>query len=247
MVQEKPKPTKRGSIFGNFVEKLKSPTTEKKEHDTGFAAVPVKEVEPEASKPLEEAIVAAPTVLAGPETTVTEPAATTEEAKTIATVSTPSKEKEHFSFGKLFGSKDRAKSPAATEKLPEPKMDAAPKIDETVAPAVVEPVQPVEAAAPVSTETAQEAQETPKPAKRASFFGNLTRSLSKAAGGKTQPKEKKDTVAPAPVVEEETTVATVLDDKKEETSAPVISDVPAEAVSVGEAPKSTHPTVATTA
>jgi hypothetical protein len=199
----------------------------------------VKEVEPESSKPLEEAQVAAPVVSAGPETTVTEPAATTEEAKHVATVSTPSKEKEHFSFGKLFGSKDRAKSPAATEKLPEPKADA---VDETAPLAVVEPVQPVEAA-PVSTEPAQETQETPKPAKRASFFGNLTRSLSKATGGKTQPKEKKEPTTPAPVAEEEIIAAPV----KEETAAPAISDIPAEAVSVGEAPKSTNPTVATTA
>jgi hypothetical protein len=59
--EEKPKPTKRGSIFGTFFEKVKSPTTEKKEHDV-VPAVPAKEVEPTpaASKPLEEAQVAAP-------------------------------------------------------------------------------------------------------------------------------------------------------------------------------------------
>jgi hypothetical protein len=177
-------------------------------------------------------------VAAGPETTVTEPATSTEEAKPIAAVSTPSKEKEHFSFGKLFGSKDRAKSPAATEKFSEP------KVDETAAPAAIEtePLQSVEAA-PVSTEAAPE---TPKPAKRASFFGNLTRSLSKATGGKTQPKEKKEPTTPAPVAEEETTTA-LVDDKKDEAAAPVIADIPAEAVSVGEAPKSTHPAFATTA
>ena len=43
-VEEKPKPTKRGSIFGSFVEKLKSPTTEKKESEVG-PAPPAKEPE----------------------------------------------------------------------------------------------------------------------------------------------------------------------------------------------------------
>ncbi|KAF1831490.1 hypothetical protein BDW02DRAFT_505090 [Decorospora gaudefroyi] len=255
MVQEKPKPAKRGSIFGQFVEKLKSPTTEKKEHEAGLAAAPVKEDEPvpEASKPLQEASV----VPVATETPVAEPVTKTDEAKPVAAVSTPSKEKEHFSFGKLFGSKDRAKSPAATDKVHEPKVDAAPKIEDTPAPVAAEPVAPVEAA-PLSAETKTEPvqEETPKPAKRASFFGNLSRSLSKAAGGN---KEKKNTAtSPAPVVEEESTsAAPVLDDKKEEQkdeTAPVsasgeqaIADVPAEAVSVGEAPKSSNPTVATTA
>jgi hypothetical protein len=159
------------------------------------------------------------------------------------------------SFGKLFGSKDRAKSPAATDKVHEPKVEAAPKVEDTAAPVVPEPAQPVE---PLSTdikpEPAQEV-ETPKKEKRQSFFGNLSRSLSKATGGKTQPKEKKDTpTSPAPVVEEESTSsAPAVEDKKDEVSAPSapveqsIGDVPAEAVSVGEAPKSTNPTVATTA
>lgn len=250
-VQEKPKPTKRGSIFGSFVEKLKSPTTEKKESEAGLAATPVKEDEAATeSKPLEEAIVAPPTTTeAG---AATDAAASTEETKPAAAVSTPSKEKEHFSFGKLFGSKDRAKSPAATDKTPEPKIDAAaPKIEDPAAPATTEPVE----AAPVATETkpTEGTEETPKTAKRTSFFGNLSRSLSKATGGKTQPKEKKDTPAsPAPVLEEETSAAPAVEDKKEETpaatDATAISDVPAEAVSVGEAPKSsTNPTVATTA
>jgi hypothetical protein len=241
-VQEKPKPAKRGSIFGSFAQKLKSPTSEKKEHEAGLAATPVKENEQavEDSKPLEEAQVTAPVA---PETTVTEP------PKTEEKISTPSKERGHFSFGKVFGGKDRAKSPAATDKLPEPKTDAAPKIEDSSAPAASEPVQSSEAA-PVAAETKTDVEgETPKPAKRASFFGNLTRSLSKAAGGKTQQKEKKDVTSPAPVLEEETaTSAPAVEEKKDETPE-TVGDVPAEPVSVGEAPKSStaNPTVATTA
>ncbi|EDU40129.1 PH 6 domain containing protein [Pyrenophora tritici-repentis] len=239
VAQEKPKPTKRASIFGNFVEKLKSPTTEKKESEAALAPATVKETETtEASKPLEEAEVAAPVAAEGAATETTE-------TKPVAAVSTPGKEKEHFSFGKLFGSKDRAKSPA-----PESKVDAAaPKIEDASAtPAVAEPA-PVEAA-PVAAETKPEeatpATEAPKADKRKSFFGNLSRSLSKATGGKTQPKDKKDAASPAPVVEEETTAAPV-EEKKEETAVPAVGDVPAENISVGDASKSANPTVATTA
>ncbi|CAN9148596.1 unnamed protein product [Alternaria alternata] len=234
VTQEKPKPQKRGSIFGSFVEKLKSPTTEKKEHEAGLAATPVKENEtiPEASKPLEEAQVAAPVV---PETTTaTEPVVKPEEVKAV---STPSKEKDHFKFGKFFGSKDRAKSPA-----PEPKVDAAaPQIADTT----VEPVQAVEPVPVAETKVeATPETEAPKQDKRKSFFGNLGRSLSKATGNKA-PKDKKEAVSPAPVTEEET-AAPVVEEKKEETATPVVGDVPAEA-SVADASKSANPTVATTA
>ncbi|KAH8727648.1 Pleckstrin homology domain-containing protein [Phaeosphaeriaceae sp. PMI808] len=248
---EKPKPTKRGSIFGSFFEKVKSPTSEKKESDIVPAPL-AKDSEPtvEASKPLDEAVVAAPATTE----TAPEPAALkTDEAKPVETkpaVSTPSKEKEHFSFGKLFGSKDRAKSPAATDKIPEvTKVDAiAPKIEDTTAPVVSEPAE--SAAAPVADSkvepTVADKETTPvKKEKRSSIFGSLGRSLSKA----TKSKDKKDTtVAPTTVPEttepkDETAVAPV-DDKKDETpvvAAPAeksIGDVVPEAVTVGEAPKS---------
>lgn len=240
VAQEKPKPAKRASIFGNFVEKLKSPTTEKKESEAALAPATVKETETaEASKPLEEAEVAAPVAAEGAATETTE-------AKPVAAVSTPGKEKEHFSFGKLFGSKDRAKSPA-----PESKVDAAaPKIEDASATPVVAEPTAVEAA-PVAAETKPEettpATEAPKADKRKSFFGNLSRSLSKATGGKTQPKDKKDATSPAPVVEEETTATAPVEEKKEETAVPAVGDVPADNISVGDASKSVNPTVATTA
>lgn len=257
--QEKPKPAKRGSIFG-LVDKLRSPTHEKKENELVAPAVPAKDAEVAAdSKPLEEAQVGAPT--AAP--VVAEPVATkADEAKADETkpaaVHTPSKEKEHFSFGKLFSSKERAKSPAATPKATEPTSDVAPKIEDTTTPvAAAEPVEPVTAAEPTvpATETkpAEEKAETPKKEKRASFFGNLGRTLSKATGGKkeekkaeapaTVPEGTEETAAPvagAPATKEEIAAATAPAEK-------TIGDVPAEAVTVGEAPKSANPTVSTTA
>lgn len=266
-VEDKPKPTKRGSIFGSFVEKLKSPKEEKKEHDLVAPAAPAKEAETvgEAPKPVEEAQVTAPVPVTPvpAETATTEPVAAKAEEPKSATTSTPSKEKEHFSFGKFFGNKERAKSPSATDKAPapeaktEPKVEAAPKIEETpaVAPITTEPAEPVAPVAETKADAVEEKkEETPKKEKRGSFFSNLSRSLSKATKtGKHE--EKKETTPPATVPETTETPA-VVDTKAEpktETPAPAaaapvektIGDVPAEAVNVGE-PKS-NPTVATTA
>ncbi|KAF1841013.1 uncharacterized protein K460DRAFT_295330 [Cucurbitaria berberidis CBS 394.84] len=231
--EEKPKISKRGSIFGSFVEKLKSPKEEKKEHDFPAPPAPAKDTDavPEASKPLEEAHVAPPA------TPVVHETSATEDTKPVAT-RTPEKEKEHFSFGKLFN-KERAKSPA-----PEVKADVAPRLEDTAvaAPAVVEPVQPVAESKPEVVEEKKE--ETPKKEKRASFFGSLTRSLSKATTKKdVKTHETKETPATVPEVSEETPV---IAENKTETPAPAapveqtIGDVPAEAVTVGE-PKSALP------
>lgn len=268
-VEEKPKPAKRASIFGSFFEKVKSPTAEKKEADIVPAPV-AKDAEPtaESSKPLEEAEVAAPTSVEP----VSEPTAVKadetkpEESKQPA-VSTPSKEKEHFSFGKLFGSKDRAKSPAATDKTPvaEPtKVDAvAPQIEDTTAPAATESSEPV-VAAPVSETKVEPSpvdkkEETPKKEKRGSIFSSLGRSLSKATKGKEHKEAKKETAAPTTVPEaaepkEETpAVAPVVAEEKKEEAAPAaapteqtIGDVAPASINVGEAPKSA-PAVSTTA
>lgn len=254
-VDEKPRPTKRASIFGSFFEKVKSPTSEKKEADLVPAPI-AKDTEatPEASKPLEEAQVA---VLSTIEP-VSEPTAVkADEAK----VSTPSKEKEHFKFGKLFGSKDRSKSPAATDKIAEPsKVDAvAPQIEETPASAT----EPVVAAPVVETVAepavvAEKKEETPaKKEKRGSIFGSLGRSLSKATKSKDTKDSKKETVTPTTVPEatepkDDATVAPTLEDKKDDTpavAAPAeqsIGDVVPGAVTVGEAPKSS-PAVTSTA
>jgi hypothetical protein len=260
-VGEKPKPTKRGSIFGSFFEKVKSPTHEKKEGEL-VPAVPAKDAEhvPEATKPLEEAQVGVPVVEPVQESATLK----TDEVKPVEKttgVSTPTKEKEHFSFGRLFGgsSKDRAKSPAATDKVAEPsKVDAvAPKIEDTTAPVVSEPVEPV-IAAPAAETTAEPiavqdkkddaATATAKKEKRSSIFGSLGRSLSKATKSKDPKDAKKETVTPATVHEEDKTVAPVLDDKKDIVAASgekSTGDVVPEAVTVGEAPKSTS-TVPTT-
>lgn len=100
-VEEKPKPTKRGSIFGNVFAKVRSPTSEKKEADL-VPVVPAKDSEPtpEASKPLEEAQVAVPATVEP----VSEPTTLkTDEAKPLETkpaVSTPSM----YIFAQVYGS-----------------------------------------------------------------------------------------------------------------------------------------------
>ncbi|KAL1604584.1 hypothetical protein SLS59_003779 [Nothophoma quercina] len=257
---EKPKPTKRASIFGSFFEKVKSPSHEKKEADLVPAAAPKEATKetaavPEVQKPVEETLAVAPAA----ETTEAPLAeAKLEAPKTEAAAAkpvTPVKEKEHFSFGKFFGNKEKAKSPA-TETAPTLPATEAPKVEETTAPVVangVEPVVPVAETSAAPVEEKKEETAAPKKEKRGSIFGSIARSVSKA-GGKKEPKEKKETVAPATVeesAEPADKVETPAVAEKEETPVvpaqqSTIGDVTPESVNVGEAPKSSAP-VATTA
>jgi hypothetical protein len=249
-IAEKPKPTKRASIFGSFFEKVKSPATEKKEAEL-IPAAPAKDaaVVPEVQVPAEETV---PTTEATSapiaETKLDAPKA---EGKPV----TPVKEKEHFSFGKFFGNKEKVKSPM-TETAPTlPVTEEAPKIEDAAAPAPevteVAPVAEAPKAEAVEEEKKEETPVTAKKEKRSSIFGNLVRAASKA-GGKKEPKEKKETVAPATVEEASETAAPVAEHKEETVAAApateqsTIGDVVPEAVTVGEAPKSSAP-VATTA
>ncbi|KAF2264545.1 hypothetical protein CC78DRAFT_568242 [Lojkania enalia] len=261
--EEKPKPTKRGSIFGNFVEKLRSPTTEKKESEVAPAA-PAKEPEPTAEAPKVEE-----TPAAAPAEGATE--APKEEAKPAAT--TPHKEKQHFSFGKfLGGAKEKVKSPT-TEKEPAaaeaPKTEEPAKPEETSAPA---PTAEPAAEAPKEEKKEEEAATPASKPKRGSIFGNLTGSVKKEKEGEekhkgisglfrkassaTKPKKEKEPATPAKV-EEETAEAPkeeakeepTKEEKKETPAATepkAIGDVVPEAVTVGQAPKST-PEVSATA
>lgn len=259
-VEEKPKPAKRGSIFGSFVKGLKSPTHEKKEHEvTPAPAVPAKEAETTAEAPkVEETPAVAPATDATPaaaEAPKAEEAKKSEETKPATT--TPHKEKSSFSFGKfLGGAKEKVKSPTG-EKAPEaPKTEEPAKAEETPAVAPVEPV----AEAPKEEkkeETPAEAPKEEEKKKRGSIFGSLIRNASKAGKSK---KEKEATNPPAKVEETaepkeeeaktETPAAVAApEEKKEETPAAApsaIGDVVPDAVTVGQATKSTPP-VATTA
>lgn len=254
---EKPKPTKRGSIFGSFFEKVKSPSHEKKEADL-VPAVEKKEetaATPELAKPVEETPAVAPVAETTTEAPLTEAkldAPKTEAAKPV----TPVKEKEHFSFGKFFGNKEKAKSPAVETPSTLTKAEDAPKVEETPAPVIangVEPAVPVAETSAAPVEEKKEETTAPKKEKRSSIFGSLARTVSKA-GGKKESKEKKE--APATVQEsaeptDKVEAPIVAEEKKEETPVvpaqqSTIGDVTPESVNVGEAPKSSAP-VATTA
>lgn len=271
--EEKPKPTKRGSIFGNFVEKLKSPTHEKKEHEI-TPAVPAKESEVAAEAPkIEEPATTepapvAPAAEAAPVEPTTE-APKTEETK--PTTTTPHKEKQSFSFGKfLGGAKEKVKSPV-TEKTPEaPKTEEAPKVeDASTAPApVAEPTAEVPKEE-TKEDPAVEPTTTPATKKRASIFGALgskkeggedkARSgfggIFRAASKAGKPKKEKEATPAAKVEEaaepkEEKTDAAPLAEERETAAAPAtepatIGDIP-DAVTVGQDSKST-PQVSATA
>ncbi|KZM22812.1 uncharacterized protein EKO05_0001495 [Ascochyta rabiei] len=258
---EKPKPTKRGSIFGSFFEKVKSPSHEKKEADL-IPAIASKDATkettavPEVQKPVEETPAVAPAAetTEAPLAEAKLDAPKTEVAKPV----TPVKEKEHFSFGKFFGNKEKAKSPAVETTPTLAQAEQTPKVEETAAPVVANgvesavPVPETSTAEPI-VEKKEETPAVPKKEKRSSIFGSLARTVSKA-GGKKEPKEKKESVTPATVQEsaeptDKVEVPAVA--AKEETPVvPVqqstIADVTPESVNVGEAPKSSAP-VATTA
>ncbi|KAF1915210.1 Pleckstrin homology domain-containing protein [Ampelomyces quisqualis] len=235
-VEEKPKPTKRASIFGSFFEKVKSPIHEKKEAELVTAPV-AKDTDttPEASKPLEEALVAVPST--------TEPASELSAGKADEKPAavTPTKEKAHFTFGNVFGrgSKDRAKSPAATDKTPASEPS---KVEDAPASTATEHSDPTVAAPAVETKSEKDEK------KRSSIFGSLGRSLSKATKSKDT-KEAKKEAAPPTVPEasesKDDLVAPVVDDKKDDTpvvptaAEQTIGDVAPGAINVGEAPKST--------
>ncbi|KAK4974001.1 hypothetical protein LTR28_010827 [Elasticomyces elasticus] len=106
-----PKPTKRNSIFGAFFEKVRSPTSEKKEPD--FApAVPPKDIERSAGPPvLPETTTTSeiPAIAAASDTTHAVPESSSHVNAINAT--TPRKEKESFLGGWM--NKARAKSPSA--------------------------------------------------------------------------------------------------------------------------------------
>lgn len=249
----KPKPAKRGSIFGFSFDKFKSPTSEKESE-----AVPPVPAKDEASETPAEAPKAEET------TAPVDGAAEASKAETPApTATTPHKEKEHFSFGKFLG-KEKAKSPTTEASPTAPVAEEAPKIEETPAP--VEATETAEEApkeeeakeeTPASTSATPAA--TPK-TKRNSVFsraGGLLRQVSKAGKGK-EPKKEKDATVPTKV--EETAEPAATEEGKEteptpaveSTPAPVatepasIGDVVPDAVTVGQAPKS-NPEVAATA
>lgn len=239
---DKPKVQKRGSVFGTLMGKLKSPTAEKKENDI-VPAVPAKDAEalPEVQKPIEGSAADASTPVdeaSAPLKEATLEAPKTEDTKPVPAV-TPSKEKEHFSFGKLFGGKEKVRSPTAetTSKVQE----SAPQIEDTTSPTSSEPAPALESP---RTEPTEQKEEAPVVKKRSSIFGSLIRSASKA-GGKKDPKEKKEAVAPATVPETtEPKDADLVDDvQKDDTAAApaTIGDVVPDAVTVGQDPKSSTP------
>lgn len=158
------KPAKRGSIFGNFFEKVRSPASEKKEHEIVPAIPPMDTgtVAP-ASAPVMDGAAETPSAAALP---------TTETA-------TPHKEKETF-LGK-FLNKEKAKTPIS-------------EVPPTETPAVAhtgagEPAQPVagKSEIPASTltpyaATTPNAADESKEKRRTSFFGGFGSSMRRKSG-----------------------------------------------------------------
>ena len=196
------KSTKRGSIFGSFFEKVRSPTSEKKEADVAPVPPPKDDVAPvlpptdgtddtappapPKDKPEEAAATGAATAAA------TEEAKETKEAKNEK-ATTPSKEKEGFFKRLLSESKVKGLKPEATKEESKEGAEAAAveesakeaetteaTADKAAEPATENSAAPVtDAAAIAPTEkkeeasTPKESASTPKESKRSSIFGTF--------------------------------------------------------------------------
>lgn len=231
-----PKPVKRGSFFGTFVEKLRSPTHEKKESEIA-PAVPAKDTETPAAPAATETAEEAKPTEAAPATTEAATEAKPEEkpAEKAEKATTPHKEKKNFFDSFLH--KEKAKTPTTEAAPAEAKKEEKPaeetKSEEKPAEKAAEATEP---ATGVTATASAATPEASKDKRRTSFFGNLTGSVKKEKSeGETdgEPKHsklgglfrnpsklgkskeaKKETTTP-PKVEEETPA-------KEESSAPVI-------------------------
>lgn len=281
---DKPRPTKRNSLFGSFFEKVRSPATEKKESEVGPIVPPkdtiVSAEAPQIPGPTTETTIESPAtaepVVEAPATTVPETEAAKIETPAASSTLTPRKEKESF-FGGMMN-KVRAKSPANLNRSAKTEPPAVPpKTEESVVastteepvvaattaeePAAVEPV-----AATTTEEPIVDATNRPKENRRRSFFGGLStkaeglfRKPSQAQHSKEVKKEENVTpstlekseeqAATEPTATEEVaTEAPATETAARETEQPhSIGDVPAEAITVGQAHSSSNPTVSAAA
>ena len=237
--EEKPKVSKRGSIFGRIPSawgSLKSPTKEK-ELDLK-PEVPAKDAAvSDAAPQLPETTTTEPieTPVAAPVTDATTPAITEPTAEATKTeTATPSKEKKNFLSGLSFMNKrERSTSPsAAKEHKTETAAPVVPAKDEVVATEPVKVEEPATEVAPVVAPTTTEAVEEPKASeatsptgtptanKRQSMLGNLGRRASKALN-RIQPKKENTAPTTDKTVEEDAAAPVVADKKVDE---PVVSD-----------------------
>jgi len=241
--EEKPKVSKRGSIFGRIPSawgSLKSPTKEK-ELDLK-PEVPAKDAAvSDAAPQLPETTTTEPieTPVAAPVTDATTPAITEPAPEATKTeTATPSKEKKNFLSGLSFMNKrERSTSPSAAKEQPlkTETTAAAPVVpakDEVVATEPVKTEEPATEVAPVVAPTTSDAVEEPKtseatsPAgtptanKRQSMLGNLGRRASKALN-RIQPKKENTAPTTDKTVEEDAAVPVSTEKKVDE---PVVSD-----------------------
>ncbi len=247
--EDKPKPVKRGSIFGKMQgwgSSIKSPSKEKDQKDAELKPeVPPKDDAAATDAPqLPEPTTTEPTV--EPTTTDSEVKPETSEKKDE--IATPSKEKPTFLSSLSFGNKrNRSISPSAITKDTPSKTEESAVTDATPAPVEESPapeaiaedtaVEPLKATEPATTES-QKTESTPN--KRQSVFGNLGRRASKAFKGIQAP--KKENAAPGTAVKKEETSEASKDvvepaqdgeTKPAEAQPQQIGDVVPEAINIG--------------
>jgi hypothetical protein len=267
--EEKPKPTKRGSIFGRVSSTwgtLRSPAKEKDQKEVELKTEPAKDTVVSENAPQLPETATAGSVAESATPALEEPKAEDKEDKKEESAVSPTTEKNKFLSGiGGFMKRNRSVSPGThlkeSTKKDEPVV--APTAEETAAEpaAAVKPEEPV-AEVPATATSVEPTTETPieetkteatTPNKRQSMLGSLGRRASKAINRLQAP--KKENVAPAatevkkdeaaevkPAEEEAVTNGEV---KKETDEQQAIGDVVPEAVTTGQQQQT--PTVAATA
>lgn len=267
LVEDKPKPAKRASIFGKVQgawSSVKSPSKEKELKDVELKPEAVKEAGVSETAPVlpETATVEPVTAIPAVEEPVVE---TKPEEKKEAAVETPTKEKSNFLSS--FMKRNRSVSPSTHMKEPAKKEETPVAAATTEEAVVTEPVKETaeetravdttaEADKPVVSEPiADKTEETTTPNKRQSMLGSLGRRASKALNRINAP--KKENVAPTSTEAkkedatevkptEETPIANGETKKEGAEEQQAIGDVVPEAVNVGQ-PQHTTPTVTASA
>ena len=205
--EERPKTNKRSSLFGAFFDKVRSPTSEKKESEVA-PVVPAKETVVSAEPPvlpetttensnLDPSAVETTPVVAEPVTEAPKDAEL-EAAKVEAPVARPEAERKQSFFDSLV-KKARSKSPAPGTTTDAPAVP--PKDDEVVAAPVVEAPaatsevvgeksveEPIVPATETKIETPKAA--TPKESRRKSYFGGFGGAKKEKADAESPQEDK---------------------------------------------------------
>lgn len=207
-VDEKPKPTKRNSIFDSFKAGFKSPVKEKEQNDAELKSETANETAVSSTAPQLWEPAPDTTTTTGTTSAIAEPKIEGDKVAAGETVPSPNREKKNFLSGLPFLNKrDRSVSPSAASK----------EVTEISEPAPVTPTVAATETGEKSEEKTTSEEPTANGNKRQSVLGGLGRRASKMLS-RGQP-HRKENVAPTAAA----TTATTTETEAEESAVTEIN------------------------